>query len=141
MAVQTSIVIRTLNESKHLENLMRGIHDQNYRDWEIILVDSGSTDRTMAIARGYGAKIYHIPQDEFTFGRSLNLGCQQAEGDYLVFASGHVWPITNNWLGNLVQPFEEPLVAMVYGRQRGTDASRLSEWRVSCWIMSIRIMG
>jgi len=129
MTVQTSIVIRTLNEAKHLENLMQGIHAQNYRDWEIVLVDSGSTDRTMDIAREYGAKIHHIPQNEFTFGRSLNLGCEKAEGEYLVFASGHVWPITNNWLGNLVQPFEEPVVAMVYGRQRGTDANRLCEIR------------
>jgi threonine dehydrogenase-like Zn-dependent dehydrogenase/GT2 family glycosyltransferase len=129
MTVQTSIVIRTLNESKHLENLMRGIHDQNYRDWEIVLVDSGSTDGTLKIAEKYGARIFHIPQDQFTFGRSLNWGCREAVGEYLVFASGHVWPITNNWLRNIVKPFEDPAVAMVYGRQRGTDANRLSEIR------------
>lgn len=129
MTVKTSIVIRTLNESKHLENLMRGIHDQNYRDWEIVLVDSGSTDGTLEIAQKYGARIFHIPQDEFTFGRSLNWGCREALGEYLVFASGHVWPITNNWLRNIVKPFEDPAVAMVYGRQRGTDANRLSEIR------------
>ena len=50
MAVETSIVIRTLNESKHLEKLMQGIHRQNYLDWEIVLVDSGSTDGTLDIA-------------------------------------------------------------------------------------------
>ena len=36
MAVETSIVIRTLNEAKHLESLLKGIHAQNYKDWEII---------------------------------------------------------------------------------------------------------
>ena len=127
MAVETSIIIRTLNEAKHLEKLLKGIHGQNYHDWEIILVDSGSTDDTIGIASRYGARIFHIPQAEFTFGRSLNLGCQQARGRYLLFASGHVWPVTNNWLRNMVKPFEEPAVAMVYGRQRGTDTSRLSE--------------
>ena len=81
------------------------------------------------IARCYGAKIFHIPQKEFTYGRSLNLGCQSAEGRYLVFVSGHVWPVTNNWLSNLIKPFAEPSVAMAYGRQRGTDASRLAEKR------------
>ena len=105
MDVETSIVIRTLNEGKHLEKVFQGIHGQNYRDWEVVLVDSGSTDRTLEIARRYGARIYHIPQQEFTYGRSLNLGCREAQGDYLVFVSGHVWPITNNWLGNLVEPF------------------------------------
>ena len=129
MPVETSIVIRTLNESKHLGNLLQGIHDQNYHDWEIILVDSGSTDGTVDIARRYGANIYHIPQEEFTFGRSLNVGCEKAQGRYLVFASGHVWPLTNNWLRNMIQPFNDSSVAMVYGRQRGADSSRLSEMR------------
>ena len=127
MAAETSIIIRTLNESRHLEKLMKGIHDQNYQDWEIILVDSGSSDGTLEIAEKYGAKIHHIPQKEFTFGRSLNLGCRVAEGKYLVFASGHVWPVSNNWLKNLVKPFEEPSIAMVYGRQRATADNRLSE--------------
>ena len=129
MPVETSIVIRTLNEAKHLELLLSGVHEQNYQDWEIVLVDSGSTDGTLEIAERYGAKIHHIPQAQFTFGRSLNLGCQKSQGKYLVFVSGHVWPITNNWLGNLVKPFQEPSIAMVYGRQRGTSASSLPELR------------
>jgi len=108
---------------------MARIHEQNYQDWEIVLVDSGSTDGTLEIAERHGARIYHIPKEEFTFGRSLNQGCDKAQGRFLVFASGHVVPITNNWLGNLVKPFEDPTVAMVYGRQKGTDLNRLSELR------------
>ena len=129
MSVETSIIIRTLNEARHLEKLLKGIHEQNYHDWEIILVDSGSTDGSLEIAARHGARIFHIPQPEFTFGRSLNLGCREAAGRYLVFASGHVWPITNNWLRNMTKPFVEDSVGMVFGRQRGTDASRLSEHR------------
>ena len=129
MTVETSIVIRTLNEAKHLESLMQGIHSQSYRDWEIVLVDSGSSDGTLEIAEKYGARIFHIPKDEFTFGRSLNMGCAEARGKYLVFASGHVWPITNNWLKNITRPFDEKSVAMVYGRQRGTGANRLPQLR------------
>ena len=129
MSVETSIIIRTLNEAKHLESLLAGIRDQNYSDWEVILVDSGSTDGTLDIAQRYGVSIHHIPKEEFTFGRALNLGCGRAQGRYLVFASGHVWPVSNGWLRNLVKPFEEPSIAMVYGRQRGTDANRVSELR------------
>jgi len=129
MTVETSIVIRTLNEAKHLESLMQGIHNQSYRDWEIVLVDSGSSDGTLEIAEKYGARIFRIPSHKFTFGRSLNWGCAEARGKYLVFASGHVWPITNSWLKNIIRPFEEDSVAMVYGRQRGTNANRLSELR------------
>jgi len=127
MPPETSIVIRTLNEGKNLEKVLQGIHNQNYKNWEIVLVDSGSTDRTLELAEKYGARIFYIPSNEFTFGRSLNQGCLEALGEYLVFVSGHVWPVTNNWLRNLVEPFQEPSVAMVYGRQRGTSDSRLSE--------------
>ena len=53
MPPEASIIIRTLNEAKYLENLLKGIHGQNHRDWEIVLVDSGSTDGTVEIARKY----------------------------------------------------------------------------------------
>lgn len=129
MSVETSIIIRTLNEAKHLENLLSGIRDQNYSDCEVLLVDSGSTDGTLDIAQRYGVSIYHIPTEEFTFGRALNLGCGRAQGRYLVFASGHVWPVSNNWLRNLIKPFEEPSIGMIYGRQRGVETSSLSELR------------
>ena len=129
MPPEASIIIRTLNEAKYLENLLKGIHGQNHRAWEIVLVDSGSTDGTVEIARKYGARVFHIPKEEFTFGGSLNRGCQEALGRYLVFVSGHVWPITNTWLANLLKPFAEPEVAMVYGRQRGTSATNPCEAR------------
>ena len=61
--VKVSVVVRTLNEAKHLENLMSGIHQQNFTDWEIVLVDSGSTDGTLEIAERNGARIFHIPQN------------------------------------------------------------------------------
>ena len=129
MSTETSIIIRTLNESRHLEKLLSGIQRQSYRDYEVILVDSGSTDGTLDIAGAYGARIHHIPQRDFTFGRSLNLGCEAAQGQYLAFASGHVWPVSNTWLENLVRPFDEAVVGMVYGRQRGTALNRISELR------------
>ena len=60
MTPETSIVIRTLNEGKHLEKLLTSICDQNYTDWEIILIDSGSTDNTIEIAERYTSNIYHL---------------------------------------------------------------------------------
>ena len=127
--VETSIVIRTFNEARNLERLLRGIQEQTYTDWEILLVDSGSTDATLEIARRYTSNVFHIPREKFTFGRSLNLGCLQARGRYLVFVSAHIYPVNNTWLANLVRPFTEPAVGMVYGRQMGVEGSRVSEAR------------
>jgi rhamnosyltransferase len=127
MAPETSIIVRTLNEEKFLPHLLEGIRAQNYTDWEIIVVDSGSRDDTLNIAARYTEHILHIDLADFTFGRALNLGCQHARGRYLVLVSAHVYPASNNWLGDLVEPFSEPAVAMVYGRQRAGDENRLSE--------------
>ncbi len=86
-----SIVIRTLNEEKFLDELLCSIENQDTPEFEIetILVDSGSTDRTLRIAENHCATIVCIKQDEFSFGRSLNLGCDVATGQILVFVSGH----------------------------------------------------
>ena len=53
-----SIIITTKNEEKHIENLLRSITSQTYKNIEIILVDNYSTDRTREIAKKYTNKIY-----------------------------------------------------------------------------------
>lgn len=122
-----SVIIRCYNEEKHLGRLLTGVRDQSLDDVEIIVVDSGSTDASPAIAERYGARLLHIPKAEFSFGRSLNLGCQAARGDVLVAISAHCYPVYEDWLERLVEPFADPKVAMAYGMQRGNGANRFSE--------------
>lgn len=103
---------------------------QMVRDVEIIVVDSGSTDATLAIASRYPVKILHISPEEFSFGRSLNIGCRAAGGEFIVIASAHVYPVYENWLARLLAPFADPQVALVYGRQRGNETTKYSEHQV-----------
>jgi len=124
-----SIVIRAYNEEKHLGALLEGIAQQSFQNYEIILVDSGSTDRTLAIASQYPVKILHIKPEDFMFGRSLNLGLLSAAGEIAVLASAHVLPQNNDWLKNLIAPFSDAKVAIAYGKQRGGRESRFSESR------------
>ncbi len=126
---ETSIVIRTYNEEKHLGNLLAAVKKQDYTDFEVIIVDSGSTDKTLEIAEKFGAKIYKIESRDFTFGYALNVGCQAARGKYLVFASAHILPVSEKWLSTLIGPFKNEKVAMVYGRQVGHETSKFSEKR------------
>ena len=127
-----SIIIRTYNEEKYLAKLLAGIDRQNVGELtkEVILVDSGSTDKTLQIARSFDCKIERIRKDEFSFGKSLNIGCKSATGGILVFISGHCFPVNDYWLIKLVQPILDGKVALTYGRQLGVSTSRFSEQQI-----------
>ncbi len=125
-----AIIIRSFNEEKHIGRLLEGIARQTIRDVEVILVDSGSTDSTLAIASQYPVQVVHIPPKTFTFGRSLNLGIQAASAPLLVFASAHVYPVYPDWLEKLLAPFEDPHIALCYGKQRGGETSKFSEQQI-----------
>lgn len=125
-----SIVIRAYNEEKYISRLLEGIVQQTMRDVEIILVDSGSTDSTVEIAERFGTKIFRILPDEFTFGRSLNLGISAATRELVVIASAHVYPVYPDWLARLLEPFSDPTVALSYGKQRGSASGKFSEQQI-----------
>lgn len=128
--MKISIVIRCFNEEEHIGKLLTGICQQTISDVEIIVVDSGSTDATLAIAARYPVKIIHIRPTDFTFGRALNIGCEAASGDIIVIASAHVYPVYNDWLEKLGAYFSDSRVALVYGKQRGNEVSKYSELRI-----------
>ncbi len=130
--VKASVVLRTLNEARYLEELLQGIAEQQtgQLDCEVVLVDSGSTDQTLTIAQQYGCRILHIQREEFSFGRSLNMGCEAASGDILVMTSGHCVPASPQWLQKLCQPLVDGLAQYSYGRQLGGPRSQFSECEV-----------
>jgi glycosyltransferase involved in cell wall biosynthesis len=125
-----SIVIRACNEEKHLGNLLTGILRQTVREVEILLVDSGSTDSTLSVASRFPVRVLTLPTQEFTFGRSLNLGLEHATSNLVVIASAHVYPLYDDWLERLLDPFRDPAVALTYGRQTGNELTRYSERQV-----------
>lgn len=125
-----SIVMRCYNEEQHIGRLLSGIMQQMVKDVEIILVDSGSADATLSIASQFPVKVVHISPEDFSFGRALNKGCDAALGKFLVFISAHCYPVYNDWLEQLLAPFIDPSVALVYGKQRGNEITRFSEHEI-----------
>jgi glycosyltransferase involved in cell wall biosynthesis len=127
---KVSLVIRCYNEEEHIGRLLSGILQQTIESVDIIVVDSGSTDATLAIASRYPVNILSIKPEDFSFGRALNLGCQAAKGEFIVMASAHVYPIYQDWLEKLLSPFNNPKVALTYGKQRGNETTKYSEQQI-----------
>lgn len=119
--MDASIIIRTFNEARWLGAALEAIAHQRHVVFETLLVDSGSDDGTVEIAESYGCRIERISKSEFTFGRSLNRGCMAAEGQVLVFLSGHCIPTADDWLKTLIAPIGSHGVIYTYGRQKGRD--------------------
>ena len=126
-----SIIIRTLNEERYLKQLLEGIKAQKIKEKiEVIVIDSGSEDNTLKIAQKHNSRIFHIKREEFSFGRSLNFGCKNAVGDYLVFISGHCVPYNKNWLQKLINPLLNNQIDYTYGRQIGGPQTYWSENKI-----------
>lgn len=128
--IRCSIVIRAYNEAGHIGRLLEGIRHQTISDVDVLVVDSGSSDATMDIARSFGARVITIQPAEFTFGRSLNLGIQHAAADLVVIASAHVYPVYPDWLENLLSPFDQSQTGLTYGKQRGAPGTYFSEHQI-----------
>jgi rhamnosyltransferase len=95
---------------------------------EVVAIDSGSSDGSVALAREHGALVREIPPHEFSHGSSRNLGASLASGEILVFTSQDAYPVDERWLERLIAPLrEEPGLAGVYGRQLPHDRARPPE--------------
>jgi D-arabinose 1-dehydrogenase-like Zn-dependent alcohol dehydrogenase/glycosyltransferase involved in cell wall biosynthesis len=128
-APETSIVIRAFNEERWLPKLFESLHRQQYRDFETLVVDSGSIDRSRDIATVNGARLVRLRSEDFTFGYSLNIGIEAARGSFIAIISAHAIPTDEHWLSRLIAPLRRPGTAMVFGGQRGHAVSRFSEAR------------
>jgi len=84
--MKISIIIPTLNEEKLLPDLLKSIKRQKFKDYEVIVADADSTDKTRQIAQKHGAKI--VPGGKP--GRARNNGAKAAQGEFLYFFDADV---------------------------------------------------
>ena len=110
-----SIIIRTKNEEKWIEDCILSIYQQSYKNFEIIIVDNNSKDRTVDICKKYNLKVINI--NKFKPGDAINKGIENSDGNYIVILSAHCIPATKDWLLNFVKKIKKRNVAGVYGRQ------------------------
>jgi len=97
-----SIIIPTLNEEKYLPLTLGEIKKQSFTDYEIIVADAGSTDKTIEIAKSFDCKITGggLP------AKGRNEGVKIAQGDLLLFMDADNISIPRNFLKQLIGEFE-----------------------------------
>lgn len=116
--ILVSIILLTKNGEKYFRSLLDGLYSQrNISCAEIIVIDSGSADKTLEIASAYPLTLARIPPEEFGHGKTRNLGARMARGKFLVFLPQDATPVGPDWLKTLLLPFEDRAVAGVYCRQ------------------------
>lgn len=127
-----SVVLVTKNGARYLTEVLTGVSRQQgeFSLREIIAVDSGSRDATLAILQRFGAKIVRIPSREFGHGKTRNLGASRARGEYLVFLTQDATPANAHWLARLLAPLRQDVaVAGAYSRHLPRPHCHPMEWR------------
>jgi peptidoglycan-N-acetylglucosamine deacetylase len=116
-----SVVIPALNEEKLLPDCLKSMKGQTYKgDFEILVIDNGSTDNTAAIARSYGVRVitYNVEKSVFA---ARQFGAENARGDIIVQADADtIYP--PQWLERIAGQFAaHPKASSVAGRFFYTD--------------------
>jgi glycosyltransferase involved in cell wall biosynthesis len=112
------VVIRTLNEAELIGTCLETLaRQQPGFDLDVLVVDSGSTDATVDIARSHGARIHEIAPDDFDYSTALNVGIERVEGELILILSAHAIPTDEQWVARMIAPFEDATVAGVACRQ------------------------
>ncbi|MFA5410940.1 MAG: glycosyltransferase [Candidatus Omnitrophota bacterium] len=113
-----SIVILSKNSAPYLKQALEIIFRQQVSAcYEVLVIDSGSTDSTLETIRRYPIRLVTIPPEAFGHGRTRNLGARLAKGKIVVFLNGDAIPSDELWLYNLIRHFDgDPQIAGVYGR-------------------------
>lgn len=110
-----SIIIRTKNEERWITSCLKAVFNQEYKDFEVIIVDNNSTDKTVMKAKLFDVRVIYI--DDYLPGKALNMGVRASKGDFIACLSAHCIPVNSSWLSNLLRNFDSDKIAGVYGRQ------------------------
>lgn len=128
-APRVSIVYLTKNGGQLFKKSIEAVFSQTVDfEFEVIAVDSGSTDTTLETLKEYPVRVCHIDPVSFNFGITRDYSFSLANGNILVSLSQDAIPATSTWLQNLIAPFSDDSVAVVQGTEMPPDDNKFFFW-------------
>lgn len=101
--MDASIVIPVKNGGELLDRVLEKVFEQKTKyEYEVICVDSGSSDNTIEIVKKYPCRLYQIAPQEFGHGKTRNYGASKGTGEFIVFITQDALPANEYWLENLI---------------------------------------
>jgi rhamnosyltransferase len=134
-----SIFLPVKNGGEYLPMVLDQVFSQETsHPFEVVAIDSGSTDDSVKILKEHGVRLYQIPPEEFNHGRTRNQGIEKCNGEFVIVMSQDAIPIRTDWLETMLRNFEDPAVAGVYCKhQPSKDADILIKRRVETYFGSM----
>lgn len=117
--IRATVAVLTYNGEMYIREIIEAVLHQEYSDFELLIIDSGSTDSTLEIVQSYPAvKLVEIPNSDFGHGKTRNLAAELANGEYIAYLTHDAVPTSRHWLEKLLEPLEKyPHIAGVVGKQ------------------------
>ena len=121
-----SVVIPTLNAESEIGGIIGSLKRQSWVPDEILVIDSSSEDKTVAVASGYdGVRTLVIPRNEFNHGKTRDAAVGQTSGDFICFLTQDALPASEQYLQTLIGPMlSDPRIGMTSGRQLAKAGAR-----------------
>ncbi len=119
--MKASVIIPTKNPGPHFQKVLTAVLSQSTDfDYEVLVIDSGSTDGTLEYVKDHVAprvRLHRIEPASFGHGRTRNLGVSMTSGQYAVLITHDAMPVNEHWLANMVATADsDPQIAGVFGR-------------------------
>jgi len=105
--MKVSVIIPTLNEEKHIGKLLDSVNAAKYPRKEIIIVDGGSTDRTVEIAKSKKARVIKETGKVRCPANAKNIGAKVAKGEILLYLDADTYSISNNFIEDAMEEFRK----------------------------------
>ena len=122
---RASVVIPTKNAGKQFEQVLNAVISQKTSwPYEILVIDSGSSDNTINYCIEKKIKVHQIPSHEFGHGKTRNLGGSLTSGEFIIMITHDALPVGDQWLAELVGAMgDDNSIAGAFGRHYAYEES------------------